>query len=105
MPQLDSRTSPIEVHFVPSSELPLKGRVGFTLAPGRKGPGTAGKHDRDLDADMDRLRREYGVTLPLEVGTPHPAKQSHRRHQARSTIHQRHAPHHNPRTAHIQSRS
>jgi protein-tyrosine phosphatase len=71
---MTSRSHPIEVHFVPAGDLPLKGRIGFTLAPGRTGPGVAGMHDRDLDADLDRLRLEYGTNVLVSLVTDAEAK-------------------------------
>jgi len=65
-----SRTSdshPIDVHFVPDTGLPSKGSVGFTLAPGRKGPGRAGMHDRDLERDVDRLRAHHRVDVVVSL--------------------------------------
>jgi protein-tyrosine phosphatase len=70
MPEhLTSTTHPIDVHFVPGSDLPAKGAIGFTLAPGRKGPGVAGLHDRDLQLDLDRLRAHHGINVVVSLVT------------------------------------
>lgn len=67
--RLTSTTHPIDVHFVPGSALPAKGAIGFTLAPGRKGPGMDGMHDRDLDLDLNRLRAQHGINVVVSLVT------------------------------------
>jgi protein-tyrosine phosphatase len=42
------------------------GRLGITFLPGKRGTGIAGRHWRDLDADLERLR-SWGDTLVLLV--------------------------------------
>ena len=64
-----SETHPIDAHFVSGAALPSKGAVGFCLAPGRKGPGRAGLHDRDLEEDVGRLRTEFGVDVVVSLVT------------------------------------
>lgn len=49
----------LRVHFLPLS---LEGRIGFTLAPGRRGRDRAGRYwTRDLDEDLDRLEKVLRV--------------------------------------------
>jgi hypothetical protein len=67
-----SETHPIRVDFLPDQVVNLSGRIGMTMAPGLKDPRAAGgPWDRDLAADMRRLRAIYSaetlVTL-LEQG-------------------------------------
>lgn len=54
-----SDTDPIRVDFLPPWDLDLPGRLGLTFAPGKK------DHeflwDRDLDADLRRLREHHKV--------------------------------------------
>ncbi|MCC6214828.1 MAG: cyclin-dependent kinase inhibitor 3 family protein [Polyangiaceae bacterium] len=61
---LEVRTSasdPIRVDFLAGERVPL-GRLGLTLAPGKRSPGLAALWHRDLDADLGRLREHYGAT-------------------------------------------
>jgi hypothetical protein len=67
-----SATDPLRVDFLPEQSVGLPGRIGLTFAPGKKDPhAPSGPWDRDLDADLDRLRHHFGcarlVTL-LERG-------------------------------------
>ncbi len=58
-PKKTSASHPIRVDWLP---LPWPGRVGLTFAPGKKQPSAAsGNWDRDLAADLDRLRTENGA--------------------------------------------
>jgi protein-tyrosine phosphatase len=50
------------VDFLPATDLPLAGRLGLTLAPGKKAFSEFGPPwDRDLAADLQRLRGLYGT--------------------------------------------
>lgn len=50
----------ITVDFLPAEVLPLSGRLGLTLAPGKKAWSQYGPPwDRDLVADLERLREVY----------------------------------------------
>lgn len=62
-----SETSPLRVDFLPVAALDLRGRVGMTLAPGKKAPGASGRWDRSLEADLDRIRNVFraGVLVSL----------------------------------------
>ena len=56
-----SLTDPIRVDFIAREELPGQGRLGLTLAPGKRGYSSVRSvfHDRDLSADLSRLRDIY----------------------------------------------
>lgn len=57
-----SATDPIKVAFLPKRLIRLPGRIGGTLAPGRNDLlGRSGPWNRDLDADLLRLRDHHGV--------------------------------------------
>ena len=57
-----SATDPIRVDWLPPA---LPGRVGLTLAPGKRAPSALAERpwQRDLGADLDRLTEAYGVTV------------------------------------------
>ena len=63
--QQSVRTSlncPISVDFLPAEILPLSGRLGLTLAPGKKTWSEFGPPwDRDLATDLERLHAVYGT--------------------------------------------
>jgi protein-tyrosine phosphatase len=54
-----SETDPIRVDFLAAADVGLPGRIGLTFAPGKKD--RFGAWDRDLDADLQRLRDHYKV--------------------------------------------
>ncbi len=54
-----STTDPIRVDFVPADVTGLPGRIGMTFAPGKKAEGIGGRWERDLGADLARLREVY----------------------------------------------
>ncbi|MFB2837225.1 cyclin-dependent kinase inhibitor 3 family protein [Floridanema evergladense] len=58
-----SETSPIQVAFVNSDILKLPGRIGLTIAPGKKGVGLNVQWKRNLDIDLNRLKQEYQTDL------------------------------------------
>jgi len=59
-PVRTSDNCPIVVDFLPAAVLPLRGRLGLTLAPGKKAWSEFGPPwDRDLAADLQRLRGVY----------------------------------------------
>jgi protein-tyrosine phosphatase len=62
-----SHSDPIRVDFVKSEKLLLPGRIGLTFAPGKK----HGDWDRDLDADLARLRTEYKTDLLVSLIEEH----------------------------------
>ena len=53
-------TKAIYVDFLDAQDTGLPGRIGMTIAPGKKADGW---WDRDLDTDLERLRAEYGCDL------------------------------------------
>ncbi|MFN8520148.1 MAG: ADP-ribosylglycohydrolase family protein [Chloroflexota bacterium] len=62
-----SAASPLRVDQVETgSTAELPGRIGITFLPGKRSAGMAGHHWRDLDADLERIRR-WGDTLLLLV--------------------------------------
>ncbi len=52
----NSDSHPLRVDFLEGETLGLPGRLGMTILPGVKDPG---RWDRDLGADLDRLKRRY----------------------------------------------
>jgi protein-tyrosine phosphatase len=63
-----SAASPIYVDFLDTADTGLEGSIGLTIAPGKKdGP----FWDRDLDADLRRLRDEYKCDLLVSLMEPH----------------------------------
>lgn len=59
-PVRTSDNCPITVDFLPAEVLPLSGRLGLTLAPGKKAWSQYGPPwDRDLVTDLERLREVY----------------------------------------------
>lgn len=61
MPPRTSSSDPIRVDYLPVSALPLPGRLGLTLAPGKHAPGAHGSWARELDVDLDRLLAVYAT--------------------------------------------
>lgn len=57
-----SISDPIRVALLPAFALGARGRLGVTFAPGKQGPGVTGEWRRDLRADLERLRSEYGAS-------------------------------------------
>lgn len=67
-----SATHPLRVDFVDSAAHNLPGRLGLTFAPGkRQRDALTGHWDRDLDADLARLRDEYGADLLVSLMEEH----------------------------------
>ena len=52
-------SDPIHVDFLPPGALALAGRLGLTCAPGAKDA----IHQRDLEADITRLREAFGARV------------------------------------------
>jgi rhodanese-related sulfurtransferase len=65
----NSSTSPIYVDFLAPEDTGLPGRIGLTIAPGKK-DGPRAWH-RDLDEDLQRLREEYKCDLLVSLMEPH----------------------------------
>lgn len=62
-----SQSHPIRVDFLPPETLEVPGRLGLTFAPGKKSDGADGLWERDLDADLQRLREEYGAEVLVSL--------------------------------------
>jgi len=63
-----SRSHPIRVDFVQSTEFPILNRLGMTFAPGKKqSDAVRGIWDRDLKADLERLSGEFGVASLISL--------------------------------------
>lgn len=60
--QRTSKDSPIRVDLLPEGELRLPGRLGMTIAPGKKGPGIDVRWARDLRADLTAIKERYGAS-------------------------------------------
>ena len=67
-----SLTDPIRVDFIAREELPGQGRLGLTLAPGKRGYSSVRPvyHDRDLSADLSRLRDTYHCDTLVSLMEP-----------------------------------
>lgn len=61
-----STQSPIRVAFVPGHHTGLAGRIGLTLGPGKRDA----RWDRDLDADLERLRDDFHTDLLVSLMEP-----------------------------------
>ncbi len=66
-----SATHPIRVDFVPKHFHGLDGQLGMTFAPGKKAQGIDGRWDRDLTADLVRLRKEYATDVLVSLIEEH----------------------------------
>ena len=62
---------PIHVDFVSAETLGTPGRIGMTIAPGKKGPGITGSWHRHLDEDLKRMREVEGASLLVCLLEPH----------------------------------
>ena len=60
-PTYTSETLPISVDFLTSEHLQKPGKLGLTIAPGRQDEDGKAVWNRDLTADLARLRDHYGV--------------------------------------------
>lgn len=63
---LTSTQSPIRVAFVPGHLTGRPGRIGLTLGPGKRD----GRWQRDLDADLTRLREVFHADLLVSLMEP-----------------------------------
>lgn len=76
-----SFTHPLRVDLFPKEALPLPGKLGMTISPGKKQThGWSANHDRSLKMDLTRLRKEYSIDTLVsliesfelkELKTPH----------------------------------
>ena len=65
---MTSASNPIEVDFLVSEDHGLPGRIGITIAPGKRTPD--GKWARDLDRDLSVLRTQYGTDRLVSMIEP-----------------------------------
>lgn len=56
-----SESDPIKVDFLTSEELMQPGQIAMTIAPGKQDEEANVIWQRDLQADLDRLRKDYAV--------------------------------------------
>jgi ADP-ribosyl-[dinitrogen reductase] hydrolase len=64
-----SNSDPLRVIWVNAG---TPGKLGMTIAPGKKGHSIHGRdHDRDLGADLDRLKGTYGSTVLVSLIEDH----------------------------------
>lgn len=66
---MTSENNPISVDWIPTD---TKGFLGITFAPGKKGPSVFSEapHDRDMVADVQRLRREFRTDTLINLMEP-----------------------------------
>ena len=64
-----SETSPLYVDFLPAEALGLPGRIGLTIAPGKRDDFAL--WHRDLEADLARLRAHYDAHLLVTLVEEH----------------------------------
>ena len=62
-----SESDPIRVDYLPVEAVMLRGRIGVTLAPGRNDQGHFALWQRDLDADLARLRDVYRTGMLVSL--------------------------------------
>lgn len=62
-----SKSHPIRVDFLPPEALEPPGRLGLTFAPGKKADETDSRWERDLEADLRRLREEYHTEVLVSL--------------------------------------
>jgi protein-tyrosine phosphatase len=66
-----SITHPIRLDLIDGQVVGAPGRLGMTFAPGKKGRGIHGLWDRDLAADLARMREVYGVDTLVSLVEDH----------------------------------
>ncbi|RLB47434.1 MAG: protein phosphatase [Deltaproteobacteria bacterium] len=65
---MTSQSHPIRVDFVSPDVVAPPGRLGLTLAPGKKDTSAwTGAWNRDLDVDLQRLRSHFGTDLLVSL--------------------------------------
>lgn len=63
-----SDTNPLRVDFLSPNVIVPPGRLGMTIAPGKKDlNGWTGAHDRDLQKDLDLLFRDYNPSTVVSL--------------------------------------
>lgn len=66
LPIATSESHPLLVDFL-LTPVPLAGRIGMTLAPGKRNLGMRAHWQRDLSSDLDRLRDCYHTDLLVSL--------------------------------------
>ncbi|MEO9193529.1 MAG: ADP-ribosylglycohydrolase family protein, partial [Polyangia bacterium] len=64
-----SSNDPIQVAMLVEADHGLPGRIGLTIAPGKKD--APRKWDRDVDADLTRLRHHFSTDMLVSLLEPH----------------------------------
>lgn len=67
----NSDNDPINVDFFKPEVVKLKGKIGMTLAPGKKNFGMHLDWDRDLNKDLLRLRLDYETDILITLLEEH----------------------------------
>ena len=62
-----SETDPLRVDLVDNAELGVPGNLGMTIAPGMKDDARGGRWERDLDADLRRLKEAYNTDVLVSL--------------------------------------
>ncbi len=70
MKETTSEKSPLRVDFLPPGVAGSPGRLGLTIAPGKRGPGIGVLWRRDLDTDLLRLRDHHETSLLVSLCEP-----------------------------------
>ena len=70
-----STNTPIRLDYLAAKDLGLPGRIGLTIAPGKRDPGR--DWDRDLDPDIERLRRHERVDVLVCLLEEHEPRMLH----------------------------
>jgi len=65
----DSKTSPLSVDLIDEATLDYTGALGMTMCPGRRDFGSTAEWSRDLDADLNRLRKVYKTDILVTMVT------------------------------------
>ncbi|RJF72361.1 protein-tyrosine-phosphatase [Deinococcus cavernae] len=63
---MNSIQNPLRIAWIEDGPPRCPGRLGLTIAPGKKGQGHELRHDRDLTTDLGYLK-EQGVTLLVNL--------------------------------------
>jgi len=62
-----SQEAPLFINSFPQEVLPIKGTIGMTMAPGKKGSAIYANWNRDLDADLDTLKTIYKTDIIISL--------------------------------------
>lgn len=70
-PTKTSENNPLEVDFIEAETLKAPGRIGLSIAPGKHDEDSGAIWKRDLDADLARIKDEFGVTKIVSLLEDH----------------------------------